>query len=124
MSASPGARLGGDLYEVVTTPDCGRLLIDDPEGKGLPAVQSAAAVPGAFREVAYEEESLAAIVSRIEGSLARQLSDEQFVTAILAEVSADGTKIELLSRGHPEPLLLAQGLPGLSAWRRAACPSA
>jgi serine phosphatase RsbU (regulator of sigma subunit) len=111
LSASSGARVGGDLYEVVTTPDCVRLLIGDAKGKGLPAVQSAAAVLGAFREVAYEEESLAAIVSRIEGSLARQLSDEQFVTAILAEVSADGTKIELLSCGHPGPLLLSTRPP-------------
>jgi serine phosphatase RsbU (regulator of sigma subunit) len=111
LSAASGARVGGDLYEVVTTPDCVRLLIGDVEGKGLPAVQPAAAVLGAFREVAYGEESLAAIVSRIEGSLARQLSDEQFVTAILAEVSADGTKIELLSCGHPEPLLLGTRPP-------------
>ena len=86
-------------------------MVGDAEGKGLPAVQSAAAVLGAFREAAHEEDSLAAIVSRIETSLARQLSDEQFVTAILAEVSADGTKIELLSCGHPAPLLLGTGPP-------------
>jgi serine phosphatase RsbU (regulator of sigma subunit) len=111
LSASSGARVGGDLYEVVTTPECVRLVVGDAKGKGLPAVQSAAAVLGVFREAAHEEDSLAAIVSRVETSLARQLSDEQFVTAILAEVSADGTKIELLSCGHPEPLLLGTGPP-------------
>jgi serine phosphatase RsbU (regulator of sigma subunit) len=40
-----------------------------------------------------------------------ELSDEQFVTALLAEVSADGTKIELLSCGHPAPLLLGPARP-------------
>jgi serine phosphatase RsbU (regulator of sigma subunit) len=111
LSACSGARVGGDLYEVATTADCVRLIVGDAEGKGLPAVQSAAAVLGVFREAAHEEDSLGAIVSRIETSLGRQFSDEQFVTAILAEVSADGTKIELLSCGHPEPLLLGPERP-------------
>ena len=64
LSASCGARVGGDLYEVVTTPECVRLVVGDAKGKGLPAAQSAAAVLGTFREAAHEEDSLAAIVSR------------------------------------------------------------
>jgi serine phosphatase RsbU (regulator of sigma subunit) len=92
-------------------PGCVRLVVGDAKGKGLPAVQSAAAVLSVFREAAHEEDSLAAIVSRIEISLARQLTDEQFVTAILAEVSADGTKVEPLSCGHPAPLLLGAARP-------------
>ncbi len=103
LSASSAGRVGGDLYEVVTAPECVRLVAGDARGKGLPAVQSAAAVLGAFREAAPEADSLAAIVSRIEASLARQLRDEQFATAILAEISADGTKIEPNSCGHPAP---------------------
>ena len=111
LSACHGARVGGDLYEVVTPPDCVRLIVGDAQGKGLPALQSAAAVLGVFREAAHEEDSLEAIVSRIETSLARQLGHEQFVTAVLAEISADGTKIELLGCGHPAPLLLSPAHP-------------
>jgi serine phosphatase RsbU (regulator of sigma subunit) len=111
LSASSGARVGGDLYEVIATPDHVRLIVGDVEGKGLRGVASAAAVLGVFREAAYDEHSLAAIVTRIETSLARQLGDEQFVTAVLAEISADGDKIELLSCGHPAPLLLGAGQP-------------
>jgi serine phosphatase RsbU (regulator of sigma subunit) len=111
LSASSGARVGGDLYEVVTTPDFVRLIVGDVEGKGLPGVASAAAVLGVFREAAHDEDSLVAIVSRIETSLARQLGDEQFVTAVLAEISRDGDKIELLSCGHPGPLLLTAAQP-------------
>jgi serine phosphatase RsbU (regulator of sigma subunit) len=109
LSASAGARVGGDLYEVVTTPAFVRLIVGDVEGKGLPGVASAAAVLGVFREAAHDEGSLAAIVARIETSLGRQLGDEQFVTAVLAEISTDGDKIELLSCGHPGPLLLGTG---------------
>jgi serine phosphatase RsbU (regulator of sigma subunit) len=109
LSASSGARVGGDLYEVASTSWGLRLIVGDVQGNGLPAVQQAAAVLGVFREAAYDEDSLAGIAARIEAILARQLDDEQFVTAILAEVAGDGAKAELLSCGHPAPLLLGEG---------------
>lgn len=114
VSASEEARVGGDLYDVVSTPDYVRLVIGDAKGKGLPALRLAAAVLGSFREAAYEAGSLASIVSTIETSLARQLGadeDEEFVTAIFAEISSDGSKMEFLSCGHPDPLLLSGTVP-------------
>jgi hypothetical protein len=107
MSATSHARIGGDLYEVVTGAAGMRLIIGDVQGKGLVAVKTAATVLGSFREVAHEAASLPVIADRLEISLARQLTDEQFVTAILAEVSTDGSRIKLLSCGHPPPLLIA-----------------
>ena len=111
LSASSDAAVGGDLYEVAETPYGVRLIVGDVQGRGLPAVQLAAAVTGVFREAAYDEESLAAIVARIEASLARQVTAEQFVTAVLAEVPGDGMKMELLSCGHPAPLVLGPTRP-------------
>ncbi len=118
VSAASQARVGGDLYEVVAAGDRVRLVVGDAEGKGLPAVQSAAEVLGVFREAAHEEDSLAAVVARMEASVARQAGDEQFVTAVLAEISEDGAKMELISCGHPAPLLL-----GASGPRLAGCPA-
>ena len=109
MSAASGARIGGDLYEVVVTLDGLRFIIGDVQGKGLPSVQTAATVLGAFRETAHDAPSLTVIIDRIEVSLARQSDREQFVTAILGQVSGDGTTIELLSCGHPPPLRAARG---------------
>jgi hypothetical protein len=111
MSAASGARIGGDLYEVVTTRSGVRLIIGDVQGKGLPAVQTAATVLGAFREAAYDATSLAMITDRIEASLARQGDRELFVTAILGHVSEDGSTIELLNCGHPPPLLAGSDGP-------------
>lgn len=108
-SASRGARIGGDLYDTVTTYAGLRFIIGDVQGKGLPAVQTAATVLGAFRESAYDAPGLTVIADRIEASLARQATSEQFVTALLAQVSDDGSKIDLLNRGHPPPLLLSMG---------------
>jgi serine phosphatase RsbU (regulator of sigma subunit) len=103
-SATAEARIGGDLYEVVTSPNGVRILVGDVQGKGLEAVETAAAVLGAFREAAYDEADLTGVVARIETSLNRVLSGERFVTAILAEF--DDERISLLSCGHPAPLLI------------------
>jgi serine phosphatase RsbU (regulator of sigma subunit) len=111
LSASSEARVGGDLYEVTGTSGGVRLVVGDAEGKGLPAVRSAAALLRVFREAAHEEKSLTTIAARIETSLDRQLGDEEFITAIFAEVSADGSEMELLSCGHPAPLLLGSAPP-------------
>ncbi|MBO0807382.1 MAG: serine/threonine-protein phosphatase [Actinobacteria bacterium] len=109
LSAAARAHIGGDLYEVVPGLDGTRLIIGDAQGKGLAAVQRAASVLGAFREAAQDAAGLEAIADRIETSLARQPDDEEFVTAVLAQVSPDGSKVSLLNRGHPAPLLLSPG---------------
>lgn len=104
-SAAAEAQIGGDLYEVVTTPYGVRLLIGDVQGKGLAAVETAAWVLGAFREAAYDESDLADVGDRLEASLARHLSGETFVTAILAEAHEE--ELALLNFGHPAPLLVS-----------------
>ena len=106
MSASTRAQVGGDLYAVVPTAQGVRLIVGDAEGKGLPAVQEAATAMGTFRAVAYQECTLAAIADWIESTLDRELGDEQFITAVLAEISPDGTKMEVINCGHPQPLQL------------------
>ncbi|MEV0584553.1 PP2C family protein-serine/threonine phosphatase [Nonomuraea sp. NPDC050310] len=103
-SAAAEARIGGDLYEVVTTPAGVRLIIGDVQGKGLKAVETAAWVLGAFREAAYDQPDLISVAQRLEASLTRHLGAESFVTAILAEIA--GGEITLLNCGHPAPLLL------------------
>lgn len=105
-SATAEARIGGDLYEVVTTVDGRtRVIVGDVQGKGLDAVETAAIVLGAFREAAPEESLLASIGARIERALSRRLEGEEFVTAILAEVGA-GHDVSMLVFGHPPPLIV------------------
>jgi serine phosphatase RsbU (regulator of sigma subunit) len=110
MSATSRAQIGGDLYEVVPATGGCRVIVGDVQGKGLIGVKAAAAVLGVFREVAHDAADLHMIAERIEVSLGRQLTPEQFVTALLAEVSCDGSKVQLLSCGHPPPLLFSGGV--------------
>lgn len=104
-SAVAEARIGGDLYEVVTAPTGVRVIIGDVQGKGLEAVETAAVVLGAFREAAHDEPGLAEVGAKVERAAARALSGEKFVTAIIAEISREHGAV-FLNYGHPPPLLL------------------
>lgn len=109
VSAAASARIGGDLYEAVATGGGVRLIVGDVLGKGLPAARTAAVVLGAFREAAYDAPDLPHIAARIEASLRHQEAAEEFVTAVLAQVSEDGSRVEILNCGHPEPLVVHDG---------------
>lgn len=104
-AAAAEARIGGDLYALVPTPYGVRLIVGDVRGKGLPAVGIAALVLGVFREAAYEEPDLLAVVDRIERSLARNLRCDDFVTAVVAG-HARPDLLEVVNCGHTPPLLV------------------
>jgi serine phosphatase RsbU (regulator of sigma subunit) len=112
-SASSRAHVGGDLYAAVTTPSGLRLIVGDAEGKGLPAVDMAATAMYAFRLAAHRESKLGAVAATIEAALEHELGQEQFITAVLAEVSQDCRELTMLNCGHPQPLLLGQPGPVL-----------
>jgi GAF domain-containing protein/anti-sigma regulatory factor (Ser/Thr protein kinase) len=107
VSAAAEALVGGDLYEVVARPGAVRLLIGDVRGKGLTAVRTATVVLGEFRAAAADLDDVGAVVRQIDRRLRPYLGDEDFVTALLAEVRDDGT-YRVASCGHP-PAVLASG---------------
>ncbi|MFI0809234.1 PP2C family protein-serine/threonine phosphatase [Streptomyces echinatus] len=105
-AAAAEARIGGDLYALVPTPYGIRLIVGDVRGKGLPAVGTAALVLGVFREAAYDEPDLLAVVGRIERSLARNLGPDDFVTAVVVGHAPSGD-LEIVNCGHAPPLLIS-----------------
>ncbi|MEU8703075.1 PP2C family protein-serine/threonine phosphatase [Streptomyces sp. NPDC048680] len=105
--------VGGDLFSVTDTPYGVRLVVGDVRGKGLDAVEAVAVIIGAFREAAEQERSLEGVAQRLERALARESSRsggldavEGFITAVLAEIPPGATRVRIVNRGHPEPLLL------------------
>jgi serine phosphatase RsbU (regulator of sigma subunit) len=109
IAAAAEARIGGDLYEALLTPFGDRLIIGDVRGKGLLAVEAAADVLGAFREVAYTEPDLAVVAARLHNLMRRTLREEDFVTAVLLCVTPDRPTVEMVNCGHPPPLRLRHG---------------
>ncbi|MVO90190.1 SpoIIE family protein phosphatase [Streptomyces sp. p1417] len=133
LSATHGASVGGDLYEVAATDHGVRLVMGDVRGHGLAAIGTAAAVLGSFREAAHDEPELPLVLRRLERALDRHLRErgqadgaeagaaaaggspaEEFVTVLLVEISGEGD-VRALNCGHPWPYRLrgrAEPMPG------------
>lgn len=106
VSASPEARVGGDLLDVVAGPGHPRWLIGDTRGKGLPAVRLASVAMTSFRDAcAQPGVSLPEVARVVDGSVARAAGEEDFVTAVFAELDPHGW-LQLVVCGHPPPLRL------------------
>jgi hypothetical protein len=108
IAAAAEAKVGGDLYEVVTTQQHGiRVIMGDVRGKGLGAVELAADVLGMFREVAHEACTLRELAGRLDAGLGRDLGrHEEFVTALLVEIDPASGRSSIFNCGHPPPLLI------------------
>ncbi|WP_344553381.1 PP2C family protein-serine/threonine phosphatase [Kitasatospora saccharophila] len=115
LAADDEANVGGDLYAAVRTPHATRLLIGDVRGKGLGAVGDAAALLGAFRELAHRHEDPARLADALEASYRRHLAEladsgqdvqENFVTALVLDLPDDRPAARVADCGHPPPLLL------------------
>ncbi|MFF4407014.1 PP2C family protein-serine/threonine phosphatase [Streptomyces sp. NPDC001404] len=114
LSASEGALMGGDLYEVLATPHGVRLVMGDVRGHGIPAIATVAALLGSFRDAAHDEAELPDVLRRLERALQRHLSEkartgppgpsetEDFATVLLLEVRGEG-HVAALNCGHPWP---------------------
>jgi phosphoserine phosphatase RsbU/P len=106
VSAAAEARVGGDLLEVVPDPRRPRWLIGDTRGKGLPAVRLASVAMTSFRDACAQPGlSLPEIARVVDWSVTRAAEDEDFVTAVFAELDPHGW-LQLVVCGHPPPLRL------------------
>ncbi len=114
LAADVEARVGGDFYEVLATPRGARVLLGDVQGKGLPAVSTAGALVGAFREAGYHEPDLSVVATRMEqrlkrhNALMRALGDpqERFATGVIVGFPTEGPDIEVVNFGHEGPLVI------------------
>jgi serine phosphatase RsbU (regulator of sigma subunit) len=109
VSAAAEALIGGDMYEVLRRPGAVRLLIGDVRGKGLDAVRTTTIVLGEFRAAAADLNDLAEVAAQIDRRLRPYLGDEDFVTALLAEITDDGS-FRVANCGHPNALVAAAGV--------------
>jgi sigma-B regulation protein RsbU (phosphoserine phosphatase) len=105
LSASAEARVGGDLLEVVAG-SRPRWLVGDTRGKGLPAVRLASVAATSFRDAcARPGLPLAEVARAVDLSVTRAAGEEDFVTAVFAELDPRGW-VQLVLCGHPPPLRL------------------
>ncbi|WP_405889206.1 PP2C family protein-serine/threonine phosphatase [Streptomyces sp. NBC_01136] len=116
LAADSEARVGGDFFDIQPGPCGTRLLLGDVQGKGLGAVETAAALLGTFREAAYHEPVLRTVADRLEVRMLRQIryrtavgrdDRDRFATGILVGFPDDGRgTVEVVNFGHEPPLVV------------------
>ncbi|QEU90976.1 serine/threonine-protein phosphatase [Streptomyces kanamyceticus] len=107
-----GARLGGDLYDVVPAPAGPRLILGDVKGHGPAAAPLAAAVRAVFRQEAATEEDPARLARTLDARLAPVLGPEDFVSLLVVDLRPD--EIRLVNCGHPPPLRIGRRITPLT----------
>ncbi|MGW2644215.1 PP2C family protein-serine/threonine phosphatase [Streptomyces sp. NPDC001393] len=114
LAADLEARVGGDFYDIQPGPHGARVFVGDVQGKGLGAVETAAALLGTFREAGYHERDLATVADRLETRMLRHRrhttalgrdDGDRFATAVLIGFPQDSPEtIEVVNFGHEAPL--------------------
>ena len=102
--ATPGAWVGGDLYEIIPTGHGIRVIIGDVRGKGLDAIMLARQVLSAFRRNAVAVPAMEQVAGEVSRAIRPHLGEEDFVTAVLAQVTSCG-ELTVVNCGHHPPLL-------------------
>ncbi|MFE4665438.1 PP2C family protein-serine/threonine phosphatase [Streptomyces sp. NPDC056716] len=119
LPADTEARVGGDFYDIQPGLSGTRVLLGDVQGKGLGAVEAAAALLGTFREAGYHERDLAVVGERLGIRMMRHRGrvqelgredDDRFATAVLlAFPDDDPGAVHVINFGHEPPLLVGPG---------------
>ena len=107
LSSAEDAVVGGDFFDFYHSGTMTRLVIGDVRGKGLAAVEQAGRAIRAFRQSAAAHGDLSATAVEISTYMMPFLDEEEFATALLVDLSADG-QIRVVSCGHPAAVLLGR----------------
>src|SRR6478752_2544717 len=105
LAAGEEALIGGDLYDWFHADHRVCFIVGDVRGKGVNAVEQAARVIRAFRQSAAGGGDLATVAAEMSAYIDPFLDDEEFVTALLLQVTDRG-HVTLVNCGHPHPLLI------------------
>ncbi|QOV36993.1 serine/threonine-protein phosphatase [Streptomyces ferrugineus] len=119
LAADSEARVGGDFYDIQSGRYGTRVILGDVQGKGLGAVEAAAALLGTFREAGYHEPDLAAVAARLEERMRRHCrmrvalgreDGDRFATAVLIGFpDGDRDVVDAVVLGHECPLVVGSG---------------
>jgi serine phosphatase RsbU (regulator of sigma subunit) len=104
-----GNEVGGDFYDVFTTPLGCWLVVGDVCGKGPEAAAVTALVRHSIRAFAFVRPSPAQVLGAVNEVMLGHALAQRFATVVLArlDLRAEPTRAVLAGAGHPPPVLLA-----------------
>lgn len=104
----PAKHVGGDYYDFVSLPD-GRagFAVADVSGKGVPAAILTATTRSYLQsETQHKGSTLAQTVARMNSMVHRDVTNDMYVTMVLAALDHEQGSIEYVNAGHSHPFIL------------------
>ncbi len=108
------AEVGGDFYDAFELPDgSAALVMGDVCGKGPEAAALTALARYTIRATAMDQSDPQAILAHLNAALIEQVTDGRFCTLAFVKIAdaPDGQVAEVVSAGHPLPIMLAPDGP-------------
>ncbi len=106
----PARHVGGDYYDLLSLAD-GRLVLvlADVSGKGMPAALLVSNLHSAIRLLLDRLSVGPDLLARLNRHVYESSGSNKFITLSLAELDADGRRLQYLSAGHDPAILLRAG---------------
>ena len=106
-----GNEVGGDFYDVFTTPLGCWLVVGDVCGKGPEAAAVTALVRHSIRAFAFVRASPAQVLGAVNEVMLGHSLAQRFATVVLArlDLASSPVKAVVAGAGHPPPILLGSG---------------
>jgi hypothetical protein len=109
-SLEPTYEIGGDTFDYAVNGPLVDLAVLDAVGHGLPAALLATAAVGAYRHARRSGLDLPAVAAAMDAVVAGQFDGSRFATAALARLDLDSGVLRWVNCGHPDPLLVRDGV--------------
>lgn len=106
--AGEGNEVGGDFYDVFTTPFGCWLVVGDVCGKGPEAAAVTALVRHSIRAFAFVRPSPAQVLGAVNEVMLGHALAQRFATVVVARMDLTGTPVQAIvaGAGHPPPVLV------------------
>jgi PAS domain S-box-containing protein len=110
LAATNEHEIGGDWYDAFATPAGDVILaVGDVSGHGVTSARLMAKLRHATRAYASIDDDLALLLCRLDGFLDQVRDDIQIATVLLARLDPASGRLQLVSAGHPPPVLVHDG---------------
>ncbi|PRY51065.1 serine phosphatase RsbU (regulator of sigma subunit) [Geodermatophilus tzadiensis] len=106
----PTYEIGGDTFDYAVNGSLVDLVVLDAVGHGLPAALLATAAVGAYRHARRTGHDLPDLATAIDAVVAGQFDGSRFATAAIARLDLDTGVLTWVNCGHPDPLVVRDGV--------------
>jgi phosphoserine phosphatase RsbU/P len=104
----PCKEVGGDFFDVFTSPDAVTVVIADVSGKGISAALLASVIHGMFYAQLSSGTDLVEIVASVNKFLCSRVAGRKYATLLASQLHRDGT-LRLVNCGHVPAIVMEAG---------------